>query len=85
MPLLATSAAGANGNGCGTLLAFDLDGRLRSFSDDSRTGRSRGLAVDREEGVLVLNSGADRVLALERLSARSRRVNHCSDVTVLEN
>jgi hypothetical protein len=37
MPLLVTSAAGANGNGYGTLLAFDLNGRsLGAFSGDSR-------------------------------------------------
>jgi hypothetical protein len=67
MPLLVTSAAGANGNGYGALLAFDLDGRpLRTFSDDSRIADPRGLGVDREEGLLFLNSGADRVLALDR-------------------
>jgi hypothetical protein len=27
MPLLVSSASGANGNGYGALLAFDLDGR----------------------------------------------------------
>jgi hypothetical protein len=29
MPLLVTSASGANGNGSGTLFAFELDGSLR--------------------------------------------------------
>lgn len=67
MPLLVTSAAGANGHGHGALLAFDLDGRpRRTFSDGSRITDPRGLAVDREEGLLFLNSGADRVLALDR-------------------
>ena len=67
MPLLVTSAAGANGNGYGALLAFDLDGGpLRTFSDDSRIADPRGVAVDREKGLLFLNSGADRVLALDR-------------------
>jgi hypothetical protein len=66
MPLLVTSAAGANGNGYGTLLAFDLDGRpLGAFSDDSRIADPRGLAVDRDEGLLFMNSGTDRVLALD--------------------
>jgi hypothetical protein len=66
MPLLVTSAAGANGNGYGGLLAFDLDGGpLGAFSDDSRIADPRGLAVDRKEGLLFLNSGADRILALD--------------------
>jgi hypothetical protein len=67
MPLLVTSAAGANGDGYGALLAFDLNGRpFRAFSDDSRIADPRGLAVDREEELLFLNSGAERVLALDR-------------------
>ena len=66
MPLLVTSAAGANGNGYGTLLAFDLNGRsLGAFSGDSRIADPRGMAVDRDEGLLFLNSGTDRVLALD--------------------
>jgi DNA-binding beta-propeller fold protein YncE len=66
MPLLVTSAAGANGNGYGTLLAFDLNGRpLGAFSDDSRISDPRGLAVHQDEGLLFLNSGANRVLALD--------------------
>jgi hypothetical protein len=37
MPLLVTSASGANGNGFGALLAFDLDGSLRgTFIEDDR-------------------------------------------------
>ena len=49
MPLLVTSAAGANGNGYGALLAFDLDGTpLGFFSNDSRIADPRGLAVDRK-------------------------------------
>jgi hypothetical protein len=55
MPLLVTSAAGANGIGCGALLAFDLDGTpLGFFSNDSRIADPRGLAVDRKEGLLFL-------------------------------
>jgi DNA-binding beta-propeller fold protein YncE len=65
MPLLVTSAAGANGDGYGALLAFDSDGKpLGAFSDDNRIVDPRGLAVDRSEALLFLNSGADRVLAL---------------------
>ena len=67
MPLLVTSATGANGNGYDALLAFDSDGRpLDAFSTDSRIADPRGLAVDRAAGLLFLNSGSDRVLALDR-------------------
>jgi hypothetical protein len=67
MPLLVTSAAGANGNGYGALLGFDLDGTsLGAFSNDSRIADPRGLAVDPKEGLLFLNGGADRILALDR-------------------
>ena len=47
------------------LLAFKRDGTLIGpFNDDSRIVGPRGLAVDQKEGLLFLNSGADRVLAL---------------------
>ena len=43
MRLLVTSAAGTNGHGYGTLLAFDLSGRpLGTFSDDSLVTDPRG-------------------------------------------
>jgi DNA-binding beta-propeller fold protein YncE len=67
MPLLVTSAAGINGDGYGALLAFDRDGRpLGAFSNDARIADPRGLAVDQEKELLFLNSGSDRVLALDR-------------------
>ena len=67
MPLLVTSAAGDNGNGFGTLLAFDLGGRLFGpFSDDSRITDPRGLAANRGEGLLFLNSGTNRILAIDQ-------------------
>jgi hypothetical protein len=67
MPLLVTSAAGANGDGYGALLAFDEDGRpLGAFSDDARIADPRGLAIDENDGLIFLNSGSDRVLALDR-------------------
>jgi DNA-binding beta-propeller fold protein YncE len=67
MPLLVTSAAGANGNGYGALLAFDREGGpLGAFSNDARIVDPRGLALDLKEGLLFLNSGSDRVLALDR-------------------
>src|ERR1700692_2544383 len=65
MPLLVTSAAETNGDGYSALLAFDSDGKLvGAFSDDSRIVDPRGLSVDRSKGLLFLNSGSDRVLAL---------------------
>jgi len=65
MPLLVTSASGANGNGYGALLAFDHDGKpLGPFSDEDRIIDPRGLAPDPQRGLLFLNS-AERVLALD--------------------
>src|SRR5580698_10872139 len=67
MPLLVTSAAGVNGDGYGALLAFDRSGRpLGAFSRDARITDPRGLAVDQKKDLLFLNSGSDRVLALDR-------------------
>jgi DNA-binding beta-propeller fold protein YncE len=66
MPLLVTSARGTNGDGLGALLAFDSDGGfLGAFSKDSRIADPRGLAVDRNGRFLLVNSGSDRVLALD--------------------
>jgi len=65
MPLLVTSASGASGNGFGALLAFELDGRFRgTFTEDDRIADPRGIAVDPKENLLLLNSGADRVLVM---------------------
>ena len=65
MPLLVTSASGANGNGHGALLAFERDGKpLGVFSEDGRIVDPRGLATEPEQRLLFLNS-ADRVLALD--------------------
>jgi hypothetical protein len=65
MPLLVSSAAGANGDGYGALLAFDGDGKyLGPFCDDGRIVDPRGLAVNPSEGLLFLNSGSDQLLAI---------------------
>jgi len=65
MFLLVTSAAGANGNGFGSLLAFEPNGTPRGiFTIDDRIADPRGLAVDSKEDLLFLNSGTDRVLAI---------------------
>lgn len=71
MPLLVTSAAdgngNGNGNGYGALLTFDRDGGpLGTFSNDSRIADPRGLALHRDEGLLFLNNGTERVLAIDR-------------------
>ena len=51
----------------GALLAFDRTGRsLGAFSSDVRIADPRGLAIDQEKELLFLNSGSDRVLALDR-------------------
>jgi DNA-binding beta-propeller fold protein YncE len=65
MLILVTSASGINGNGYGALLAFKHDGTpIGPFNDDRRIVDPRGLIVDQKEGLLFLNSGADRILAL---------------------
>jgi DNA-binding beta-propeller fold protein YncE len=64
MVLLVTSASGANGAGYGKLLAFGGDGELLGpFSDDARIVDPRGVGVD--GALLFLNSGSNRILALD--------------------
>jgi hypothetical protein len=66
MQLVVSSAGGVNGNGYDALLAFDLGGkRLGVFSNDRRIGDPRGLSVESVERLLFVNSGRDRVLALD--------------------
>jgi DNA-binding beta-propeller fold protein YncE len=67
MAVLVTSASGANGNGYGTLLTFGPDGGLLGpFSDDPRIADPRGLCLDPSGALIYLNSGDDRVLALDQ-------------------
>jgi DNA-binding beta-propeller fold protein YncE len=64
MHLLVTSASGINGAGYGKLLAFDRSGRLLGpFTEDTRILDPRGLGA--QGRLLFLNSGADRILALD--------------------
>lgn len=64
MLLLVTSASGINGAGYGKLLAFDRSGQLLGpFTEDTRVSDPRGLGA--EGGLLFLNSGSDRILALD--------------------
>jgi DNA-binding beta-propeller fold protein YncE len=65
--ILITSAGGANGNGYGAILAFTADGALTGpFSEDRRITDPRGLSLDPSGERIYVNSGCDRVLALDR-------------------
>jgi DNA-binding beta-propeller fold protein YncE len=65
--LLITSASGANGDGYGALLSFTAGGELEGpFSDDQRIRDPRGLSLDPSGEFVYLNSGDDRVLAIDR-------------------
>jgi DNA-binding beta-propeller fold protein YncE len=67
MHILVTSASGANGDGYGALLSFGPDGEfLGRFSDDPRIVDPRGLSLDPSGALIYLNSGDDRVLALDQ-------------------
>jgi hypothetical protein len=64
---LITSASGANGDGYGTVLGFTAEGALTGpFSADHRITDPRGLSLDPSGELVYLNSGDDRVLALDR-------------------
>jgi DNA-binding beta-propeller fold protein YncE len=67
MRILVTSAGGTNGNGYGALLTFASDGEsLGPFSSDPRITDPRGMAVDLSGDLIYLNSGDDRILALDQ-------------------
>jgi DNA-binding beta-propeller fold protein YncE len=67
MTLLVTSATGANGAGYGKILAFADEGKqIGVFGNDPRIVDPRGLEIDRVDGLLFVNSGSDRILALDR-------------------
>ena len=66
MRILVTSASGANGNGYGAVLGFGSDGHFTGpFSSDPRVADPRGLSLDPSGALVYLNSGEDRVLALD--------------------
>jgi hypothetical protein len=66
MRILVTSASGANGNGYGAILSFGPDAEfLGPFSNDPRIADPRGLCADPAGTLVYLNSGDDRVLALD--------------------
>jgi hypothetical protein len=67
MTLLVTSATGANGAGYGKILAFADDGKpIGVFGDDPHIADPRGLGIDRIDKLLFVNSGSNRILALDR-------------------
>jgi DNA-binding beta-propeller fold protein YncE len=68
MRLLVTSAGSANGGGYGAVLGFNSEGELLGpFSGDPRITDPRGMSLDPSGTLIYLNSGEDRVLALDRL------------------
>jgi hypothetical protein len=67
--LLVTSAGSTNGGGYGAVLSFDSDGKLIGpFSRDPRITDPRGLSLDPSRALIYVNSGDDRVLALDQCS-----------------
>ena len=66
MHILVTSASGANGNGYGAILGFGPEGEFTGpFSSDPRIADPRGMSLDPSGALVYLNSGDDRVLALD--------------------
>lgn len=66
MHILVTSARGANGNGYGAILGFGPEGEFTGpFSSDPRIVDPRGLSLDPSGALVYLNSGNDRILALD--------------------
>jgi DNA-binding beta-propeller fold protein YncE len=66
MRILVTSASGANGDGYGTVLGFGPEGELAGpFSGDPRITDPRGMSMDPSGALVYLNSGDDRILALD--------------------
>jgi DNA-binding beta-propeller fold protein YncE len=66
MRILVTSASGASGNGYGAILGFGPEGEFTGpFSSDPRITDPRGLSVDPSGALVYLNSGDDRMLALD--------------------
>jgi DNA-binding beta-propeller fold protein YncE len=65
MRMLVTSAGAANG-GYGAILGFSPDGEYTGpFGSDPRITDPRGLSVDPSGELIYVNSGDDRVLALD--------------------
>jgi hypothetical protein len=73
--ILVTSAAGTNGDGYGSILAFTLDGKmLGAFGADSGITDPRGLRVHPDGDRVYVNNGDDRILPLDphgRIAAKT--------------
>ncbi len=66
MRILVTSASGANGDGYGAILSFSPEGAFTgAFGSDPRIADPRGMSVDPSGALVYVNSGDDRVLALD--------------------
>ena len=66
MRILVTSAGRANGDGYGAILAFGPDGEFTGpFSSDPRITDPRGMSLDPSGALVYLNSGDDRIVALD--------------------
>ena len=78
MQIVVSSASGANGNGLGEVLRFQLDGTRDSpFAQSSGIVDPRGLHVHPDGRHLFVNSGDDRVLLLDtegRVTAATPRI-----------
>ena len=65
--MLVTSASGTNGNGYGAIVDFsDPSAFIKPFSLDRRITDPRGLSLDLSGDLVYVNSGDDRVLALDQ-------------------
>ena len=65
--LIVTSASGSNGDGYGAVLAFTPEGEpMGRFSNDDRISDPRGLVLHPVSDLVYLNSGSDRILALNQ-------------------
>jgi DNA-binding beta-propeller fold protein YncE len=61
------SATGANGAGYGKVLAFADDGKaIGILGDDPRIADPRGLGIEPVDRLIFVNSGPNRILALDR-------------------
>jgi DNA-binding beta-propeller fold protein YncE len=66
MRILVTSASGTNGDGYGAVLGFGPEGEPAGpFSRDPRITDPRGMSLDPSGALVYLNSGDDRILALD--------------------
>lgn len=66
MKIVVTSSPGAHDDGFGQLLAFSMDGAaLGACSADGRIVDPRGLRASADRQLLYVNSGGDRIVALD--------------------